>query len=427
MSTKKILPCRVSGSLAMPPSKSVSHRMIIAAALSEGTSTIRGVLLSDDIRATVSACEALGAKISYTRQPRGLFKLSIVGCAMPKAAGKTIDCLESGSTLRFLIPIAGLDAKDTRFIGRGRLPERPLGPYHDAFAGTTLTLTKPDSKRELPLTLSGKLKHGVYHLPGDVSSQFVTGLLLALPLVRGNSEIIIDGPLESAPYVDITLDVMAAFGVRVDCDGHRRFIISGGQRYQSSNLTVPGDWSQAAFFAAMASFGGALHLTGLRADDVQGDRVIVDILRQMGGRLAYTKRGLFVSSSDLRGIDIDVSACPDLVPILAVIGAAAKGTTRIVGAGRLRLKESDRLAAVTDTLSRLGATIQSDADSVRIDGGKPLFGGKVDAYNDHRIVMAMTAAASLCAHPVIIDGAEAVAKSYPDFFSDYKTIGGAAL
>ena len=424
MNTKKIIPKVVSGSLKMPPSKSVSHRMIIAAALSDGLCSISGVLLSDDIRATIKACEALGARIILRRQPGDLYKLSIFGCSMPDAKGKIIDCFESGSTLRFLVPIAGIDAKNTRLIGRGRLPKRPMKPYHDAFAGTTLKLDKPASQAELPLTLSGKLESGVYHLPGDVSSQFVTGLLFALPLIDGDSEMIIDGPLESAPYVDITIDVMDKFGVKIENDGHRRFRVAGGQRYKSADLTVPGDWSQAAFYAAMASFGGRLHLTGLDSDDVQGDRVIVDIMRKMGGRLAYTQNGLFVAASDLRGTDIDVSACPDLVPILAVIGAAAEGTTRILGARRLRLKESDRLAAVTDTLGSLGAIIESDSDSLTIQGGKQLFGGKISTFNDHRIVMAMTAAASLCAHPVIIDGCEAVTKSYPDFFSDYETIGG---
>ena len=427
MITKKIIPNTVSGRLKMPPSKSVSHRMIIAAALSDGLCSIGGVLLSDDIRATIKACEALGARIQLNRQAGGLYQLSVIGCGMPDAKDKTIDCSESGSTLRFLVPIAGIDAKDTILTGRGRLPERPMKPYHDAFEGTSLKLAKPASQEELPLRLSGKLESGVYHLPGNVSSQFVTGLLFALPLVDGDSEIVIDGVLESAPYVDITIDVIKKFGVMITTDEHRRFLIPGRQRYKSVDMTVPGDWSQAAFYAAMASFGGRLHLTGLDADDVQGDRVIVDILRKMGGRLAYTQNGLFVSASDLHGKDIDVSACPDLVPILAVIGAAAKGTTRILGARRLRLKESDRLAAVTDTLGRLGAIIESDEDSLTIQGGKKLFGGKVSAYNDHRIVMAMTAAASLCAHPVIIEGCEAVAKSYPDFFSDYETIGGIVL
>ncbi len=424
METKKIIPVRVSGTLKMPPSKSASHRMIIAAALSDGPCTIGGVLLSDDILATIKACEAFGARISLFKQTGGLYKLLVSGCKMPDAKGKTVDCYESGSTLRFLVPIAGIDAKATRLIGRGRLPKRPMKPYHDAFAGTPLKLERPSTDAELPLTLSGRLESGVYRLPGDVSSQFVTGLLLALPLVRGNSEIIIDGPLESAPYVDITIDVMDKFGVKIDNDCHQRFKIAGGQRYKRTDLTVPGDWSQAAFFTAMAAFGGCLHLTGLDADDVQGDRVIVDILRKMGGRLAYTQNGLFVAASDLRGMDIDVSACPDLVPILAVIGAAAEGTTRILGARRLRLKESDRLAAVTDSLGRLGAEIKSDENSLTIQGGKKLFGGKVSAYNDHRIVMAMTSAAALCAHLVIIDGCEAVTKSYPDFFLDYRTIGG---
>lgn len=418
-------PHPICGEMLVPPSKSVSHRMVMAAALARGESTVHHVLLSEDLKATCAAMTALGAQIESAAEARGLVTLTIRGCGRPAAAaGATLHCRESGSTLRFVLPLAGMDARDLHITGEGRLGERPLGPFRENFTAHGVHWTAPED-RELPLTLDGRLQPGHFVLPGNLSSQFITGLLFALPLLDGDSTIEVTTEMESAPYVAITLAVLEQAGIAVDASADfRRYRIAGGQHYAPGAFTVEGDYSQAAFWLAMGVLSGPLTCRGLSFDSVQGDARIVDWLREMGGDIAQTADGFCARPSQLHGIEMNVSQCPDLVPVLAVLAAAASGTSRIVGAGRLRLKESDRLTAMATVLTTLGAEVREAPEGLVIHGGRPLIGGHVSSFNDHRVAMALAAASTVCAAPVVLDGAEAVQKSYPAFWEDFVKMGG---
>lgn len=419
-----ITPEKLGGSIKIPPSKSVSHRMVICAALAPGTSTIRNLLLSEDITATCQAMTALGAGITRVPEGNGRWTLIVTGTGEVHGGSQTIDCNESGSTLRFLAPLAALDARGVRLIGRGRLAERPMAPYLKIFDEQGIRWTCEEPGKALPLTLEGRLSAGRFELPGDVSSQFVTGLLLALPLLAGDSEIVMTSPMESRPYVDITLDVMKHFGVAVDNDGYTCFKIKGGQRYCPGNLRVEGDYSQAAFWMAAGVLGRGMDCLDLAADSAQGDRAIVDFIRKMGGDIESVDGGFRVRPSALKGITMDVSQCPDLVPILTVMAALAQGETHIVNAGRLRLKESDRLAAMADVLGTLGADITEEPEGLTVRGVPELTGGQVDSYNDHRVAMAVAVATMACRGPVVLERPDCVRKSYPDFWRDFEKMGG---
>jgi len=333
--------------------------------------------------------------------------------------GGTVNCEESGSTLRFLIPIACAMGKRTVFTGKGRLMERPLTPYFDIFDDVGIAYSVEDGR----LTVDGQLPGETYSLRGDVSSQFVTGLLFGLSLLAEDSSIEITSPLESKPYVDLTLDVMQRFGIEIINENYEKFIIKGGQTYKSpqapffkggvseadGGLSIEGDFSQAAFWLVANALGSDVSCEGLNLNSLQGDKQILDILEQVG--------------SPMRGLTVNVGDIPDLVPILAVLCCFCEGESRIVNAARLRLKESDRLAAITTELNKLGAKITELEDSLVIEGVDSLRGGEVDSWNDHRIAMALAIAATRATGAVTINGAEsAVQKSYPNFFEDYRRL-----
>ena len=413
MDTAVIHPSAISGSIVPPRSKSAAHRALIAAALA-GSGEVRGVQPSDDVLATLGALPALGVEARLTGETARLSPAA-------QAAGETpvADCAESGSTLRFLLPVFAARGIPVTLTGRGRLPQRPLGVYRDCLPAHGISLHGVG----LPLTLSGRLKGGEYRLPGDVSSQFITGLLFALPLCAQDSVLRLTTPLESAGYVDMTLAVLRRAGIDIErmADGWR---IPGGQRYSPRTYEVEADWSQAAFLLAAGALGGEVTVRGLDGDSVQGDREIVPLLRRFGAAVEYTPDGIVCRRAPLHGIDIDASQIPDLVPVLAVVAAAAQGTTRITGAARLRLKESDRLSATADCLRRIGASAEERPDGLVVEGGRPLTGGETPGCGDHRIVMSMAVAALACTRPVTITGVGAVAKSWPAFFSDLQSIGG---
>ncbi len=422
--TVRVSPSKIQGEIAPPPSKSAAHRALLCAALAGG-GEVRGVLESEDMRATVGALPALGAQPAWTGET---VALSPSALPAPSGGAVTVDCGESGSTLRFLIPLFAAKGVPAVFTGRGRLPERPLGVYAGCLPPHGVTLEGPlpseGGGKSLPLRVSGKLQAGCFSLPGDVSSQFITGLLLALPLCGGESEIRLTTPLESAAYVTMTVEAMARAGVRVEtaAAGWR---IPGGQRYRPHTETVEGDWSQAAFLLAAGALGGEVRLTGLDPASSQGDREALAIFRRFGASVEETAEGILCRRAPLHGIDIDASQIPDLVPVLAVTAAFAQGTTRITGAARLRLKESDRLAAVTRCLRLLGGRVEEHPDGLTIWGQPRLPGGAaVPGYNDHRIVMSMAVAALGCEKPVTITGAGSVRKSWPAFFTDFQRIGG---
>ena len=399
-----IFPARLEGSITPPPSKSQAHRLIIAAALSDGVCRLSNVALSEDIQATLRCMRTLDADASADGtviRGAGL----VDGHEDPAPA--LMDCGESGSTLRFLIPVALALKGKGRFTGRGRLMERPQEPYFQLFREKGIACSRVGNV----LTVEGVLRPGRYALPGDVSSQFVTGLLYALPLLEGDSEIVLTTPLESRGYVDMTLDALEQFGVQAAWDGKNTFRVPGNQTYRHRDLAIEADYSQAAFWYAAAGVGNGVEVTGLNPASVQGDMRIVPYhhrLREVGEAV------------------LDMSQCPDLLPPLAAHAALRiDGVTRLVNAGRLRLKESDRLAAVTEVLGALGADVTEEPDALTIRGRDGLPGGvSVSAHNDHRIAMMAAVAATRCAAPVTVIGAECVKKSYPNFWEDYETLGG---
>ena len=407
----RITPKSLSGTVTPPPSKSQAHRLLIAAALiNRGTAVIRGLADSQDIRATRRCLSALGARIDDLKD--GTVRVCGLGSAIVEAGPAPIlDCGESGSTLRFLIPLALMVNGEACFIGGGRLMERPLKPYEDLFREKGIAWERKDGV----LTVDGgkgyddyALSPGEYRLPGNVSSQFFTGLLFVLPLLDGDSTLVPTTPLESRGYIEMTRQAMELAGVHTQWQGDALFI-PGNQRYAPFEATVEADWSQAGFWYAAIALGSQLELEGLNAFSVQGDMAVVPHF------LRLTHPG---------DLEIDVSGIPDLLPPLAVMAAVRSGTTRFVNAGRLRMKESDRLSTVCATLRALGGTCQEGPDSLTVTGGT-LTGGTVDGANDHRIVMAAAIAATACTAPVTILGAEAVKKSYPDFWEVYKHLGGA--
>lgn len=434
----RISPSPLSGTVNAPPSKSAGHRALIGAALAGGQSRLRSIGASEDIEATRRALTALGARIDGDAQEMQVEGIPPVGARLADNAQEAspapevlIDCGESGSTERFLLPIVCALGRRAVFSGRGQLPGRPIGPLARVMEEHGAQFSRTDS---LPLTLSGHLRPGEYVLPGNVSSQYITGLLFALPLLCGESEIRLSSPLESAGYVEMTLEALFACGIRVSRlnDG---FHIPGSQRYQPGERRIEGDYSGAAFWLTAGALGKEIRCHGLAPNSVQGDREIVRLLSKFGGSCRWEGDCLLSSPTpDVPegrprpqtpgSITIDASSIPDLVPILCVAAAGTKGITKIQNAARLRIKECDRLAAMAECLTRLGGQVEEHPDGLTIAGTGQLRGGEVDGYGDHRIVMSMAVASILCREPVIIRGAEAVAKSYPGFFEDFKKLGG---
>lgn len=399
----RIEPSQLRGTVDIPASKSCAHRALISAALAEGISVISGVSMSKDIEATIGAMTALGAEFSVDGTT---VTVSGISSRMDKAV---IDCNESGSTLRFVIPIAAALGTNSRFIGRGRLPQRPIDIY-------TRELGKNGVKfltETMPYDIMGTLKGGIFEIEGNVSSQFVTGLLFALPLLEGNSEIRLTSHLESRPYVDITIDILRRFGITVE-SSENGFRIVGGQKYKPYDYRVEGDYSQAAFFYVANALGAEVNIANLVPDSVQGDRKILEILNET----CY--------NGSIGCYRADCSDIPDLVPILAVLGAFGSGESVIYNAQRLRIKESDRLVTTAAMLNELGGDVAVTEDGLIIRPTGRMHGGTVDSAGDHRIVMAAAIAATKTDGAVIIRGAEAAEKSYPDFFKDYIHLGGKA-
>ncbi len=410
-----IQPGHLHGTVAVPPSKSAAHRAIISAALANGRSAISNVDLSSDIRATIGACRALGIDMRMDGDT-----LTVDGGQL-RLTSEAIDCAESGSTLRFFIPVACTLDGDKTFIGHGRLPLRPVDSYLQIFDMQGISYTRPPGYN-LPLTVSGALRSGDFRVDGRVSSQFVTGLLFALPLLAGDSRIAVIGGFESRGYVDLTVDILRRFGIDIAVDGDN-FTIKGGQRYTPQNIYVEGDWSQAAFFLVAGAISGGVHVVGFDDNSLQPDSVIAELLMRMGANISWEGDEFVSTPSKLRGTTIDVSQCPDLVPPLAIAAAYAEGKTHITGAARLRIKESDRLHALAQNLTALGIRAEELPDGLIIHGGQPT-GGEIDSFGDHRIAMAFSIAAAGASGPVIINGAECVDKSYPKFYEDYKALGG---
>lgn len=423
----RVFPGKLQGLVQAPSSKSMGHREIICAGLACGTSIIDNISMSKDIEATMRCLRAINVAVD---EVPGMFAgrraLQISGTGHPMAAADSVDCGESGSTLRFFLPLgANLNCPLT-FIGHGKLVSRPLQAYYDIFDKQFIQYFNDNGK--LPLTVNGKLQPGIFKLPGDVSSQFVSGLLFVLPLLNGDSVIEITSQLESSAYVDMTISCLAKFGVKVENENgrHRRYLVPGKQRYQALDSRVEGDWSQAAFWTVGGSLGAKITCAGMDFNSLQGDKAVLDIMQRMGALVEKNADSVTVSGGVTKATVIDAANCPDIIPVLTVLAAVSEGTTKIINAARLRIKECDRLAAMTSELNKMGADVTEEAEGLTIVG-KPqgLRGGvEVDAWNDHRIAMSLAIAAQKCAQPIILTGSDSVAKSYPDFWEDYKSVGG---
>lgn len=406
----RILPSRLQGSVTVPPSKSMAHRALLCAGLAAGTTQIQGILPSQDMEATCRALTALGASI--VRQGSLARVQGVAG--RPKVPQGPVDCGESGSTLRFLIPAFALASAPARLTGRGRLPQRPLGPYGAIFHGQGL----PFAQDETGVSFQGPLAPGDYTLPGDVSSQFISGLLFALPLLPGDSHIRIQPPFESRGYVNMTLQVMDAFGVQAAFLDGLTLRVPGNQRFTApaAPFLVEGDDSQAAFFLTLDAILGDVSVAGLSLRSIQGDRVMGEILARCGHVPGQPPRPLAPFVADL-------GDCPDLGPILMTLGLFCRGESRLLNAGRLRLKESDRGTAMAQELSKLGGQASLAGDEIRIRQSRLRPGPALSSHGDHRIAMALAVAALGARIPADIQGAEAVEKSYPDFWKDLAHLG----
>ena len=415
MPNVKYLPYTPCGAVAAPPSKSDVHRAVICAALSGGVCKISPVALSNDIRATIGCVEALGAEASVENDV-----LTVDGSAVFAKKTATLDCIESGSTLRFMIPVAAAGGVEARFTGSGSLVSRPIGLYSQILPEKGVSLEGGDG---LPLKISGKLKSGVFKVPGNISSQFISGLLFALPLLRGDSDIILTSPIQSAGYINMTIRTMEKFGIEVDVTD-TGWHVRGGQRYIPSDYRTDGDWSQAAFYLVSGAVNGEITVNNLNTDSKQGDRKIAGLLREFGAEVIQEADSVTVKKSDMKGIEIDASQIPDLVPALAVCASFADGVTRITNAERLRIKESDRLISTAALINSLGGEAKELPDGLVIRGSRTLIGGTVKGFNDHRIVMSAAICAAGSENPIICTDALSVNKSYPGFFDDYNSVGG---
>lgn len=434
----KIIPRKLKGRLDALPSKSHAHRVLIAQKLARMQNG-----------EAANADNAHGSEIPTFSKDIEATKNCL---AQLDSGSPRLNCIESGSTMRFMLPVAMALRDEAIFIGAGKLPSRPISPLREEMErnGCTFSTGTPAADADgIPngfseiCTIRGRLQPGTYRLAGNVSSQFITGLLFALPLLDGDSTLELTTALESAGYVDLTLDVLRDFGIMIDekrsPEGFNTYVINGSQRYtEPADVTVQGDWSNAAFWLACGALGGDVTLDGVDMTSSQRDKEFADILMQMGAHLEVSSCGTSMDSTSATGglssirctgnglgaADIDVAQIPDLVPVLATVMALADGTSEITHAERLRIKESDRIFTVHDFLSKLGADITDEGSGLSVRGKRTLSGGEVCGHNDHRIVMAAAVASCGCTGPVIIRGAEAVNKSYPDFFRDFAALGG---
>jgi 3-phosphoshikimate 1-carboxyvinyltransferase len=405
------------GTVRAIASKSHAHRLLIAAALSSEPSRILCSESSEDIDATAGCLTALGASVVYKDH-----SFSVSPIERPVARECRLDCGASGSTLRFMLPVGcALGAAATYYMS-GLLPSRPLSPLYEELISHGCALS---AQGQNPLHAGGQLKGGRFTVPGNISSQYISGLLLALPLLKEDSIIKITGEAESKPYIDLTLSVLETFGVEA-LGGDGNYRLRGRQKYVSpGSLQVEGDWSGAAFWLCLGALSSeGFTVTNLAPDSLQGDKCLPEILRRFGARVEQQDRAVTVKKDRLSGLSFDAGDTPDLVPALAAVAAVSEGRTVIRNAGRLRMKESDRLKTVSSVLTALGAAVEETRDGLIIDGKERLAGGTVDAAGDHRIAMMAAVAAAVCDGPVTITGAEAVNKSYPGFYKDYAALGG---
>lgn len=427
-----IEPHPLAGSLHARASKSMAHRLLILAALSEATCDVYCDSTSEDIEATVSCLGGLGAQVAHTKNGFRVCPLprELRGAPPRTRENPLLDCGESGSTLRFILPIACALGCGAHLTGAGRLAERPLSPLYEQLESHGARLSE---RGRFPLVAEGRISAGEYFLPGNVSSQFVSGLLMAATLMEGTSRVVVSEPVESASYISLTIHALALFGcevregsTRVGTTKCRVFELEGAPLASHGPIRVEGDWSNAAFWLVSGAIGQPVSVEGLDLASAQGDRAILAAIALLGGQVRRRHDCATTLHGTLAGRTLDVSNIPDLVPPIAALAAFSQGETRIRGAARLRLKESDRLESVARALRALGCPVSVLGDGLSISGGRPLTGGAVDTANDHRIAMMAAICAAHAAGPSLIHGAQCVNKSYPGFFDDFRSLGGIA-
>lgn len=424
-----IKPAKLKGTVHIPPSKSMAHRAVIAACLVDGESVIGNIDLSEDIIATIEGMRAFGATIRIQDAANQRKRLIIQGVGVNKSTeNRLIDANESGSTLRFFVPLATLFEGETRFVGRGKLGVRPMDTYEKIFREQGLRF-EPSGTEQLDLKVEGRLVSGRFEMAGNISSQFITGLLFTLPLLDGDSIIQITTELESVGYIELTLEVLRTFGISVIFnEAERQFIIPGNQAYQAQHYTVEGDYSQAAFFLSAGALGNEVTVTGLLPESNQGDKGTIDILRQLNAQVDISEESVIATppAEGLVGAEvIDGVQVPDIIPVSALVAALSKGETKIINLNRLRIKESDRLEATKEELTKLGADIEVVGDELHIRGVSSLKGGATTwSHKDHRMAMMLAIASTVSENEIIIKDAEYVAKSYPTFWQEFESLGG---
>ncbi len=411
----RIIPNNLKGKITIPSSKSLAHRAIISASLAEGESIIKNVYFSKDIMATIEAVKKIGAKVEL-----GDDFVKING-SYPKLTSHTINANESGSTLRFMIPIAMLTGEEITFKGESNLINRPLDPYFKIFDEKNIRYKVKENY--LPLTIYDKLIPGEFYLEGNISSQFITGLLMALPLLSSDSKINITSTLESKGYIDLTIDVLKKFGITIINNDYKEFIIKGNQKYKPCNYVLEGDYSQAAFFLVADALGADIEVVGLDLFSKQGDKKILDDLEDFGLKVEKNLDFIKVHGNP-RGTKISFENTPDLAPALSTLAALSAGTSEFVDAERLRIKESDRISSMREELNKLGANVSETIDTMNFLGVNKLNGAILDSHNDHRIAMALAIASLKATGEIKIINASTVEKSYPNFWKDFESLGG---
>ncbi len=401
MTAVKIIPTKLKGVVQVPPSKSLAHRAIICASLAKGVSRIDNIEYSKDIQATIKAMKSLGTIIEEFEN-----YLIIDGTTTFTKQNSEIDCEESGSTLRFMVPISIVEGNKVHFVGRGNLGKRPLDTFYEIFERQNIGYMY--KKDVLDLYVIGKLKPDHYIIPGNISSQFITGLLFALPLLKGDSIIEITSTLESKGYIDLTLQMLSQYGIKIINNDYKSFVVMGNQEYQAHDYRVEADFSQAAFYLVAGAIGNDVVLTDLNLNSLQGDKATLSILEAMGAKINVVSDGIKVTGENLSATQVDASQCPDVIPVVSVALALAQGKSEVINAKRLRIKECDRIIATSSQLNELGGSVVELSDSMTIRGVSEFVGGNCSSFADHRIAMMLAIAATRCNQSVIIDNMECV-------------------
>lgn len=408
-------PSKLCGAVSAIPSKSMAHRLLICAALSEGTTKVKCPGTSEDIEATVACLRAMGSRVLRIGDSFLVPKIQAGACDLIN-----FDCRESGTTLRFMMCIAAGLGLRARFDGSDRLFERPLTPLIEVLNTHGVIISRDERGR---IIQSGRAFLEDFEIRGDVSSQYISGLLMMLPLCFGK-RVKVTGDFQSKPYVSLTCEALRLSGLEVS-ENDNTYSVSG--KYDLKEAMVEGDWSNGAFFLCTGALGSDVRVKNLLESSLQGDKRILSVLENFGAAVKVNNGEISVLSQRLKATTVDVRDIPDLVPVIAVVAAVAEGQTKIINAGRLRLKESDRLLTVCEMINSLGGNAKVDGDSLIIEGVEKLKGGEVNAYNDHRIAMSAAIASTVSECGVKILGAQAVNKSYPKFFEDFQNLGGAVL